>query len=110
MGKGRVWHSVTLLVFSKYLHKHGNKTPENQIREELKRRRFDEPVSIRFWSSSEMVQSGLKGHVIRRRQGKPQPPSLTSWGATIEFDRPQQGPLALGYASHFGLGTFAAVE
>ncbi|HMO13465.1 MAG TPA: type I-U CRISPR-associated protein Csb2 [Pirellulaceae bacterium] len=110
MGLGRVWQSITPLVFSRYLHSHGKKTPENQIRAELNNRGFDEPIEIRFWSSSEMVERNLKGCVIRRRPGKSQPPSPTSWGATIKFERPQQGPIALGYASHFGLGMFAAVE
>ena len=67
MGLGRVWRSVTPLVFSKYLQTHGKKTPEHQIRDELKRRGFDEPVAIRFWCSSEMVDHKLKGYVIRRR-------------------------------------------
>lgn len=109
MGCGRIWQSVTPLVFSKYLQNHGKKTPGNQIREELRKRGFDDPIAIRFWSSSEMVAGKLKGFMIRRRPGKNQPPSPTSWAATIEFERPQQGPIAIGYASHFGLGLFQAV-
>lgn len=49
-----------------------------------------------------------------RQKGKPQPPSTQPWLAEIEFAEPvdacEFGPLTLGYAAHFGLGLFAAVE
>lgn len=106
MERGTVWESVTPLVLRKYLHKRGKKTIEGQLREELRERNFDDPVSIRVWSSEEMVARKLKGFVVQRGQGKRQPPVAASWAATIRFARNQSGPLALGYASHFGLGVF----
>jgi CRISPR-associated protein Csb2 len=106
----KTWESVTPLVLRKYLQKHGKKTPEGQLREELIERGFDEPKSIRFWSAEEMVGSRLKGYVLARKSTKRQPPMERSFAATIEFDRPQSGPILLGYASHFGLGLFRAVE
>ena len=104
------WESVTPLVLRKSAHRHSKKTPEGQVRKELSQRGFDEPISIRFWSSDEMVQRGLKGFVLARKPGKPQPPMERSLGLTLEFDRPQSGPIQLGYASHFGLGLLAACD
>lgn len=103
-----VWHSVTPLVLRKFAHKRGKKTPEGQIREEIIQRGFDEPTQIAIWPSSKMVSHHLKGYVLQRKQGKQQPPCAASWGATIHFANPQQGPICLGYASHFGLGLFGA--
>jgi CRISPR-associated protein Csb2 len=33
-----------------------------------------------------------------------------AFGARLIFERPVQGPIAIGYGAHFGLGVFAAVE
>ena len=104
------WQSATPLVLRKYTHKHGKKTPEGQIREELVQRGFDEPADVRIWTPQMMAERKLKGFVLRRKSGKQQPPSETSWAASIHFSRPQGGPICLGYASHFGLGLFRAEE
>jgi CRISPR-associated protein Csb2 len=105
-----LWVSRTPLVFRKFVHTHGKKSPEGQIREELEQRGFDSPVRVRIWTSNELVESNLKGYVLTRKPGKQQPPYRASWGATIEFPKPQQGPISLGYASHFGLGSFQSDE
>jgi CRISPR-associated protein Csb2 len=105
---GTVWCSVTPMVLRKFVHKRGKKTPEGQIREDLCERGWPEPISVRIWSSQEMVKQNLKGFVITRKQGKSQPPFPATWAATLHFADPQQGPLSLGYASHLGLGVFGA--
>lgn len=102
------WESVTPLVLRKFAHQHGKKTAERQVREELAQRGFDPPASVRFWSSEEMVRQKLKGFVVKRKAGKPQPPMERSLAVTLVFERPQVGPIQLGYASHFGLGLLAA--
>lgn len=107
LGIAKQWESCTPLVLRKYLHKRGKKTAEGQIREELVQRGFDEPIQVRLWSSEDMVKRKLKGFVLRRNACKQQPPFATSWGATITFEKPQIGPLTLGYGSHFGLGMFS---
>ena len=45
-------------------------------------------------------------------QGTPlQPPSLANgFALRLTFAEPVAGPIALGYASHFGLGQFCAFE
>jgi len=107
LGASTVWESCTPLVLRKYLHKRGKKTVEGQIREELLQRGFDAPLHVNLWSSETMVTKKLKGFVLRRSLSKQQPPSACSWGATITFEKPQTGPITLGYGSHFGLGLFS---
>ncbi len=104
------FESDTPIVFAKYLHRRGKKRPDSQIRDELRRRGFDDPEAIELHNPQETFQRRLKGFVICRSDGKPQPPMATSWSATIRFAKPQQGPICLGYGSHFGLGVFRAVN
>ena len=103
---GTCFESDTPMVFAKYLHRRGKKRPEAQIREELLRRGYDEPEAIELHDAQETFRRRLKGFVIRRSEGKPQPPMANSWSATLRFAKPQQGPICLGYGSHFGLGVF----
>ena len=107
---GTVWRSVTPLVLRKFVHRRGKKSPEGQIREELLERGFSDLVSVEFWSPTQMVEEDLKGFVLKRKNGKQSPPFEASWAATITFSAPQQGPICLGYGSHFGLGLFGCVE
>ncbi len=106
MRQGMCFESDTPIVFAKYLHRRGKKRPEAQIREELIGRGYDEPEAIELHDAQETFRRRLKGFVIRRSEGKPQPPMANSWSATLRFAKPQQGPICLGYGSHFGLGVF----
>ena len=105
--RAQVWQSVRPLVLRQSIRK-GNRRPENQLRSELQSRGFPDPVSVTFWPDQESSRRGLKGHVLRRKPNKPQPPFERSWGVTIEFAEPVSGPISLGYGSHFGLGLFEA--
>lgn len=106
-----VWESTTPLVLRKYLHRHGKKTVEGQIHEELTERGFPQPTQIQIWSQQSVVARKLKGFVLCRKPGKRQPPCQRSWGITLRFSRPiRTGPISLGYASHYGLGLFRAVK
>ncbi|MGK3989600.1 hypothetical protein WME99_41515 [Sorangium sp. So ce136] len=42
-----------------------------------------------------------------RVRSEQRPPVATSLGLRLTFPEPVRGPIALGYASHFGLGTLA---
>ncbi|MEM9488116.1 MAG: type I-U CRISPR-associated protein Csb2 [Myxococcota bacterium] len=42
----------------------------------------------------------------RSKKGSPQPPMLVAFGLRITFAEPVAGPITLGYASQFGLGSF----
>ncbi len=108
---GTVFESFTPLVLRKYLSNRGKKTCEGQIREELKERGIQDPLRIETISSSQMVERKLKGFILRRKSGKPQPMAERSWAFRIHFAEPVINvPITLGYGSHFGLGLFHAVK
>jgi CRISPR-associated protein Csb2 len=46
----------------------------------------------------------------RRAQGGGRRGVDAAFGVRLEFDRPVQGPIALGYGAHFGLGLFTAED
>jgi len=119
-GESAVWRSVT-----PYLHPWHLKRPEMRTREatagailrQLRREwaargsGLPEIVEVRELSSIRHDGRALRPlhfHRFRRKSGLVQPDTL---GRMIElrFARPVQGPVALGFACHFGLGLFAPV-
>ncbi len=50
----------------------------------------------------------LRHYVRRRQRGGMPPPIDIGYAIRLRFAEPISGPLALGYASHFGLGMFYA--
>ena len=115
-----VWRSVTPYLHPWHLKKAEMRTPEGtatavlaQLRREWHGRGSGLPEirEIREWAS---VQHGgralrpLHFHRFRRKGGGAQPDTL---GRLIElrFAEPVRGPIALGFACHFGLGLFAPI-
>ncbi|MFW5682869.1 MAG: type I-U CRISPR-associated protein Csb2, partial [Phycisphaeraceae bacterium] len=107
LGLARRWSSRTPLVLPRYVKKRRH-TPEAQVRAELESRRLPDPAEIRFWDRERLVGAGFLDFVRARRPGRPQPPSTRPWGVDIVFTKPVQGPIALGYGSHHGLGLMEA--
>ena len=105
-----IWESVTPFVPPRYLKKSGKNSLEGQINAELISRGLPEAKRVTVLDD----QSKVFRHFIRtRRRGanQPQPPVDLGLAVRIEFDQPLDAnrlPLVLGYASHFGLGLFAA--
>lgn len=110
--EARLWRSVTPFSLPRFSNRGGGKPPrprdlpEGQLMRELKNRELPEPVSIKR----------IEGHQI---EGRP----IIRWlefhstryngtkgnglaGFEIEFAEPVRGPVALGFACHFGLGLF----
>lgn len=119
-GESAVWRSVTPYLHPWHLKKPERRTPEataaailGQLRREWCARGSVLPdiVNIRELSS---IQHGgralrpLQFHRFRRKNGLAQPDTI---GRLIElrFARPARGPVAVGFACHFGLGLFAPV-
>ncbi len=101
------WASVTPFV----LPRHPKRTRhhlEDQVRAELAARGFPEPAAIELFDRAELLDRGLHRFVRRRRPGRPQPPLDRAFGLRLRFAEQVRGILAIGYASHFGLGLFAA--
>jgi CRISPR-associated protein Csb2 len=129
LAKAARWRSVTPLVPTRHYKRRGTKRdacspeefPETALREEIARRGLPEPASIR-----RLPRCGLWDH----RKRKVSPGRDVAWikfrrerlngggrrgsdpggGFEIEFAEPVRGPLAFGYACHYGLGLFAPAE
>ncbi|KYF78703.1 hypothetical protein BE20_33205 [Sorangium cellulosum] len=53
------------------------------------------------------LDGGNYSAAIRGLKPERRPPVAASLGLRLTFAAPARGPIALGYASHFGLGTMA---
>ncbi|MCA9185425.1 MAG: type I-U CRISPR-associated protein Cas5/Cas6, partial [Planctomycetales bacterium] len=104
-----VWQSITPFVLPRFLKRSGKNGLEGQVSAELQSRGL--PPAIRV----EVLEKESKAlrHFVRVRQrgeNPPLPPVDMGLALRLEFDRSLPArllPLALGYASHFGLGLFA---
>lgn len=116
VGRSRVWESVTPFVAARHLHATGRNSLEDQIRLECAWRGLPEPVSVKVLNSDNSSSSGPMSEqareffwfVCKRSKARRQPPTQRRYALRIEFAEEVEGPLSLGYASHFGLGQFAA--
>ncbi len=105
--KSRVWQSVT-----PYLHPWFKKKKfglEEQVQRECRLRSLPMPkIEI-----LETIQTGygkrpvrpLQFHRFRNRRGLVQPDTRGNF-LRLVFEEPMEGPLALGFGCHFGLGLF----
>ena len=104
----RCWQSVTPFLAAGHLKKAGYR---GELLRLLKRRGIEtEGVTVRERTEimvGDSPRRALNFHRFRSRGREPQPDSSGAL-LEIEFSREFQGPLAAGYASHFGLGMFGA--
>ncbi len=81
------------------------------IRKELSRRawlqRYAQSVEVEVMLDSESSSRWRKFRRSRDK-GNGQRSLMTGYGFRIRFPEPVQGPIALGYGCHFGLGQFTA--
>lgn len=115
LGKSTVLHSETPYVPSRHLKlKGGRYTLKDDICRELTSRGYPEPTKIEVWNNDlnsghrRLAATHLLTYVRARQPKKPQPPSLKAFGLTLHFNEVVSCPLAIGYASHYGLGLFSA--
>lgn len=105
-GNTTVWISGT-----PYLHPwHAKKkfTVEDQIQRECNERGLPEITDLERLASVRVNGRDLRPdhfHCLRKKRDLVQPDTHGSFWK-IEFAEPVQGPLALGFACHFGLGLF----
>jgi CRISPR-associated protein Csb2 len=108
LGPARTWQSATPFILPLFMKKNRRAYgPEDQVRRSLAERGLPEPCEVTLLPRQE-CGNFLRFVRSRRKQSKA-PPSTRPYAFRITFDRPLQGPLMLGYASHFGLGLFHAV-
>jgi CRISPR-associated protein Csb2 len=106
---GTVWQSVTPNMHPRHAKK--NFGIERQIERECRERGLPEPVGFEQLSTIEVgnqTRNAIRFHRFRGKRGLNQPDRHGSfWRMT--FAEPVSGPIALGFACHFGLGLFKPV-
>lgn len=105
----RIWQSVTPFVPPRHLKRRGAHTLEGQIAAELASLELT-AAKITVLPVTDENARALRHHVRVRRDAAKAPPVDCGFSVRLEFSSPVAGPLALGYASHFGLGLFAAIQ
>jgi len=84
-------------------------SPEQDLRRLLKLGGFPAPVAVEPVASTKLGEQEVAWHVFLRRretgEGKPAA-NGAGYGFRIEFPEPVQGPVAVGYGAHFGMGMF----
>lgn len=119
-GKAATWRSVTPYLHPWHLKRKQTRSPRElhaaileQLRREWKARGEELPEIVDFKELPSIAFGGrnlrpIHFHRFRRKRSLVQPDKL---GRMIEltFSRPVEGPLALGFGCHFGLGLFKPI-
>jgi len=104
------WRSLTPFVPPRHLKTRGRNSLPGQINAELASRGLPDMLSCQIFDPHTDDAARRARHFKRvRGQGAP-PPQDVGFVLDLEFAAPVRGPIALGYGSHYGLGTFVAVE
>ena len=116
-GPARVWKNATPWVtpwsrLSKTGKERPDHSPELQFRRELEALNL-EPVEIHWeetiWLGDRLTPASQFAVGGAKRGIRKPPPGASSAFATLVFEEPMTGPLAMGYGSHFGLGLFMPI-
>ncbi len=107
LGASRGWRSVTPFVPPRFLKPRGVNSLEGQVRAELSSRGLLDTTTVEI-----EVEADPKWRHFRRerRDREKGPPITAAFGLRLSFAEPVRGPIALGYASHFGLGQFVPAD
>ena len=101
----RTWTSVTPYLMP--WHAKRNFGVVEQITREIERRGiFPALTNVTVPHQNALPKRAIKFHRIRSRRGLTQPDTLGRF-VTLTFSEPVNGPLALGFGCHYGLGLFA---
>lgn len=100
----RRWMSATPWVAPRLLKRKGKDSIEGQVRLECQRRGLPELVEVRICSLQEERARAMRHYVLH--DARHQPPWPARFFLELSFAEPLQGPLCLGYGSHYGLGRF----
>lgn len=108
LATGRVWESVTPFVPTRH-----PKRVRGQWRESIEQQIRRACIQFVGLEPSEVTEIGERDRWARfhrrRHSGGGRRGPDRGYGVRLVFDTPQQGPIALGYGAHFGLGLFRAV-
>lgn len=106
----RIWESVTPFVAPRFVKSSGRNSLIGQIQAELESRRLPALSQLEEIDRETALRRGYRHFVRVRRSGGSPPPVDTCHALRLVFAEPVRGPLALGYASHFGLGLFSTAS
>lgn len=104
-GGALLWESVTPFVLPKTLDRRSKRRVAGQLNAELASRKLPEAIEVEV--DLDLTRS-LRHFIHRRVRGGVPPKVDAGYGLRLRFAEPIQGPLLLGYASHYGLGLFRA--
>lgn len=105
--KSAVWEPITPYLHPWFIKK--NLAVEDQIKKECRMRGLPEPSVLERLESvviKARKRTPIHFHRFRSKRDLVQPDTRGSFWR-IEFAEPVEGPLALGFGCHFGLGLFA---
>ena len=109
LGRSKHWRSVTPFLSAGHLKKNGY---TGEVLRLFKRQGM-ETDGVKIRELKEVSIGSIKRHALHfhrfRSQGRVPQPDSSGTFLEIEFPYTVQGPLAIGFASHFGLGTFGAI-
>lgn len=104
------WVSLTPFVPPRHLKPHGRNSLAGQVAAELESRGQPRDVEVRVLDPHDDERARRQRHFVRVRRNGAAPPVDCGFALELRFTEPVQGPLCLGYGSHFGLGLFAATD
>jgi len=104
----RVWESLTPFVPPRFLKSKGKNSLVGQINAELTSRLLPEVEKVEIVPLNN--GKNLRHYIRRRSRGGFPPPVDVGYDLKLYFSKPISGPLALGYASHYGLGLFNSIK
>jgi CRISPR-associated protein Csb2 len=115
LGSGATWVSRTPFIPPRFLKSRGKDSIEGQVRAELQRRGLpDFAVAPTVAKPTDESDAGRRAQWFRRfarsRQGKGETPPAGLFDVTLTLDRSVDGPICLGWGSHFGLGLFVPAD
>ena len=108
-GTSRRWQSVTPFLASGHLKAAGH---PGEVRRLLKRRELaTDDAAVEALETIDVGGTARRAIHFHRFRSRGREAQHDAGGALLEITLPEpvEGPLALGYGSHFGLGLFAAV-
>ncbi len=111
LGSSAAWVSRTPFIPPRFLKPRGKDSLGEQVRAELLRRGFpDIAVLPAITLPNSENEAGRQAiwfrQFARTRQGNGGIPPGGLFHLTLTFERPVEGPICLGWGSHFGLGLF----
>jgi CRISPR-associated protein Csb2 len=107
--KSAVWESITPYLHPWFVKK--NMSIEDQIKKECRMRGLPKPIMLERLESvviKARKRTPIHFHRFRSKRGLLTQPDTRGSFWRIEFGEPIQGPIALGFGCHFGLGLFTA--